>query len=119
VLCHIAHHAIGSREGCDFRLSNKVYNLARSHRRNLDAGPILAERGALEFLGVWMDNFLSLGAILMIVFGLIGIADGAISVRPMIEVWQGVTFAVSGVLTYVFAEILTVLKDIRKAVTRP
>jgi hypothetical protein len=66
-----------------------------------------------------MDKFLGLGAILLIVFGIIGVADGATSAKPMIEVWQGVTFAVSGVLTYVFAEILTVLKDIRKAVTRP
>lgn len=66
-----------------------------------------------------MDKFLSLGAILMIVFGLIGVADGMASAKPMVQTWQGVVIAFSGVTTYVFAEILTVLKDIRKAVTRP
>ena len=65
-----------------------------------------------------MDKFLSLGAILIIVFGTIGIADGVVSAKPIIHAWQGAAIAFSGITTYVFAEILTVLKDIRAALTK-
>ena len=65
-----------------------------------------------------MDKVLSLVAILTIAFGLIAVADGAVSAAPMIGAWGGAYITLSGVMVYVFAEILSVLKDIRAAVTR-
>jgi len=66
-----------------------------------------------------MDKLLSLGAILFISFGVLALADGVVSAKPMLGAWQGAAITFSGITTYVFAEILTVLKDIRKAVTPP
>lgn len=65
-----------------------------------------------------MDKFLSLVALLMITFGLIAVADGNFSAKPMIGAWGGAYIALSGMLIYVLAEILTVLKDICAAVTK-
>ena len=64
-----------------------------------------------------MDKFLSLGAILIIAFGVLALADGVVSTKPMLGAWEGAAITFSGITTYVFAEILAVLKDIRRAVT--
>jgi len=64
-----------------------------------------------------MDKFLSLLGILLIALGLIAVLDGAVSASPMLGVAGGGAIAFSGITTYVFAEILNVLKDIRSAVT--
>jgi hypothetical protein len=70
-----------------------------------------------------MDKFLGLVALLAIAFGVIALADGILAANTnapaMIGAWPGAYIIFSGVMTFVFAEILTVLKDIRKAVTRP
>ena len=66
-----------------------------------------------------MDKFLSLAGMLLIMFGALGLADGLFSAKPMVGALSGAAIAFSGVTTYVFAEILSVLKDIRAAVTKP
>jgi len=70
-----------------------------------------------------MDKFLMGAAVLLMLLGGLALVDAVFAEladqQPKLGIYPSAIIAFSGVTTYVFAEILTVLKDIRKAVTRP